>query len=62
MLTRDQVALCCGTTTWYPSAARDVADARSKASASQPESFESVVPTYLYRFRKTGQFAPHRFS
>jgi NADH dehydrogenase len=25
-----------------------------------PESIESIVPTYLYRFRKTGQYADQR--
>jgi NADH dehydrogenase len=24
-----------------------------------PESIEAIVPTYLWRFRKTGQFNPH---
>ncbi len=24
-----------------------------------PESIEAIVPTYLWRFRKTGQFSPH---
>jgi NADH dehydrogenase len=24
-----------------------------------PESMEAIVPTYLWRFRKTGQFHPH---
>jgi hypothetical protein len=24
-----------------------------------PESMEAIVPTYLWRFRKTGQFNPH---
>ena len=24
-----------------------------------PESIEVIVPTYLWRFRKTGQFNPH---
>ena len=24
-----------------------------------PESIDAIVPTYLWRFRKTGQFNPH---
>jgi hypothetical protein len=24
-----------------------------------PESMAAIVPTYLWRFRKTGQFSPH---
>jgi hypothetical protein len=24
-----------------------------------PESMAAIVPTYLWRFRKTGQFNPH---
>ncbi len=27
-----------------------------------PESFEAIVPTYLYRFRKTGQYADQRLA
>jgi hypothetical protein len=25
----------------------------------RPESMEAIVPTYLWRFRKTGQFSPN---
>jgi NADH dehydrogenase len=25
----------------------------------RPESMDAIVPTYLWRFRKTGQFDPH---
>ena len=60
LLTRDQVALL-GSDNVVSGAA--IAEGRTLAGLGlQPESYESVVPTYLYRFRKTGQFAPRRFS
>jgi len=30
-----------------------------EAMGVTPESIEAIVPTYLWRFRKTGQFNPH---
>ena len=33
--------------------------ARSKGLGIIPESIEAIVPTYLWRFRKTGQFQAH---
>jgi hypothetical protein len=30
-----------------------------EAIGIMPESIEAIVPTYLWRFRKTGQFNPH---
>ena len=33
--------------------------ARWKALGIMPESIDAIVPTYLWRFRKTGQFNPH---
>ena len=30
--------------------------ARSRGSASTPTAMEAIVPSYLWRFRKTGQF------
>jgi len=30
-----------------------------EAMGITPESIEAIVPTYLWRFRKTGQFNPH---
>ena len=60
MLTRDQVALLKSDNV-VSSAAE--ADGRTlQGIGIRPESFESIVPTYLYRFRKTGQFAPRRFN
>ncbi len=56
-ITPDQVELLSATTScpMTPGATA----ARSKALASCPSSMAAVVPSYLWRFRKTGQFSPH---
>lgn len=60
MLTRDQVALLRHDNVVSAAA---TADGRTlQGLGISPESYESFVPTYLYRFRSTGQFAPRRFS
>ncbi len=35
---------------------QDAKAARSQGSASTPVAMEAIVPSYLWRFRKTGQF------
>jgi uncharacterized protein YbjT (DUF2867 family) len=60
MLTRGQVALLKHDN--VVSAAAQSSDRTLHGLGISPESYESIVPTYLYRFRKTGQFAPRRLT
>ena len=54
MLTRDQVRLLRSDNTVSPSA---VAEKRTlEGLGIAPSSVEAIVPAYLYRFRKAGQF------
>lgn len=55
LLSRDQLKLLKTDNVVSP---RAVAEGRTFAAFGiEPQSLETVVPTYLYRFRKTGQFA-----
>jgi uncharacterized protein YbjT (DUF2867 family) len=59
-LTRDQVELLR-----KDSIVSDQAQAENRTLAGlgiEPESFETLVPSYLYRYRKTGRFADHRLA
>jgi NADH dehydrogenase len=57
-LTRDQVTLLQRDNIVSPAA---LAESRTfEGLGIVPESFEAIVPTYLYRFRKTGQFETMR--
>jgi len=57
-LTRDQVELLRSDNIVSQAA---IAEGRTLAGLGvSPESFETFVPTYLYRYRKTGQFADRR--
>jgi uncharacterized protein YbjT (DUF2867 family) len=57
-ITRDQVELLHADNVVSPQA---LADGRTLGGLGiQPEPFETFVPTYLYRYRKTGQFAGTR--
>lgn len=54
-LTRDQVELLKGNNVVSQEAKAE--NRTLQALGIQPESYESFVPRYLYRFRKTGQYA-----
>jgi NADH dehydrogenase len=54
LLTPDQVELLRTDNVVSDEAIRD--GRTLKAFGIAPESIESIVPTYLWRFRKTGQF------
>ena len=56
-LTRDQVELLKRDN--VVSAAATAEDRTLQGLGIKPESFESFVPRYLYRFRKTGQYAAY---
>jgi NADH dehydrogenase len=57
-ITRDQVELLRHDVTVSP---RAIEDGRTlQALGIMPEAFETFVPTYLYRYRKTGQFSDQR--
>ncbi len=57
-ITKDQVELLHIDNVVSPQA---IAEGRTLAGLGiQPEPFETFVPTYLYRYRKTGQFASSR--
>ena len=46
---------CCASTTWCRDAAK--AEGRTlQGLGIEPEPIEAIVPSYLWRFRKTGQF------
>jgi NADH dehydrogenase len=55
MLTRDQVAMLARDNVVSEEAAR--ADRTLKGLGIEPAAMGAVVPTYLWRFRKYGQFA-----
>jgi uncharacterized protein YbjT (DUF2867 family) len=57
-ITKDQVELLHADNVVSPQA---LAEGRTLGGLGiQPEPFETLVPTYLYRYRKTGQFASTR--
>jgi hypothetical protein len=57
LLTPDQVELLKCDNVVSDAAKRD---GRTLEGLSiRPESMEAIVPTYLWRFRKTGQFSPN---
>jgi uncharacterized protein YbjT (DUF2867 family) len=56
-ITPDQVELLKGDNVVSENAKRDVRTLEGIGII--PESIEAIVPTYLWRFRKTGQFNPH---
>ena len=57
-ITRDQVELLRVDNIVSPQA---VAEGRTlRGLGIEPEAFETFVPAYLYRYRKTGQFAGTR--
>ena len=59
-MTRDQVELLKSDNVVSASA---IAEGRTLAGLGiAPESYETVVPTYLYRFRKTGQYSAQRMT
>ena len=59
-MTRDQVALLKSDNVVSAAA---IAEGRTlRGLGIVPESYEVVVPTYLYRFRKTGQYAAQRMA
>jgi len=59
-ITPDQVELLKRDTIVSDDAKRD--GRTLEAIGITPESIEAIVPTYLWRFRKTGQFHPHAAS
>jgi len=60
LLTRDQVELLKSDNVV---SAEAIAEGRTlEAFGIEPIAIESVVPTYLWRFRKTGQFGTNRFA
>jgi uncharacterized protein YbjT (DUF2867 family) len=59
-MTRDQVELLKSDNIVSASA---IAEGRTlRGLGIAPESYEAIVPTYLYRFRKTGQYAAQRMA
>jgi uncharacterized protein YbjT (DUF2867 family) len=56
-ITPDQVELLKGDNVVSDAAKRD--GRTLEGLGITPESIEAIVPTYLWRFRKTGQFSPH---
>lgn len=59
-MTRDQVELLKSDNVVSASA---IAEGRTLLGLGiVPESYEAIVPTYLYRFRKTGQYAAQRMT
>jgi NADH dehydrogenase len=60
LLTPDQVELLKSDNVV---SARAKAEGRTLAAFGiEPTAIESIVPTYLWRFRKTGQFKTNRFA
>jgi NADH dehydrogenase len=60
VLTRDQIELLRRDNVVSPEA---LAERRTlQGLGIQPDSFEAVVPTYLWRFRKTGQYGSRRLA
>ena len=59
-MTRDQVELLKLDNVVSPAATADGRTLQGLGIA--PESYEAFVPTYLYRFRKTGQYASQRMD
>ena len=58
LTTRDQVRLLKHDNVVSPAA---IAEGRTLSGLGiTPEGYEAIVPTYLYRFRKTGQFERQR--
>ena len=58
--TRDQVELLRNDNVV---SAEAIAQARTLAALGvEPQGVEAIAPAYLYRFRKTGQYAPSRFA
>jgi len=60
VLTRDQIELLRGDN--IVSAAAREEGRTLQGLGIQPDSYESIVPTYLWRFRKTGQFEGRRLA
>ena len=60
LLTRDQVKLL--RTDNVVSAQAEAEGRTFRAFGIEPQAIESIVPTYLYRFRKTGQFERDRMA
>ena len=59
-MTRDQVELLKGDNVVSQAA---IAEGRTlQGLGIAPEAFETIVPSYLYRFRKTGQYAAQRMA
>ncbi len=59
-MTRDQVELLKGDNVVSAAA---IAEGRTlRGLGIAPESYEAVVPAYLYRYRKTGQYAAQRMA
>ncbi len=59
-MTRDQVELLKSDNVVSAAA---IAEGRTlRGLGITPESYETIVPTYLYRFRKTGQYAAQRMA
>ena len=51
---------CCRHDNVVQRGRRSARAARYRGSASQPQAIEAIVPTYLYRYRKTGQYQAQR--
>ncbi|UDL94089.1 complex I NDUFA9 subunit family protein [Lichenihabitans sp. PAMC28606] len=60
LMTRDQITLLRSDNVVSPSAIAN--DLTLKGLGIEPRAMESIVPSYLYRFRKTGQFDRGRMA